>query len=134
MTHQLSLLSPEMTEVKHPSMWLPSVVCGLGLASVRQKDGTPWASGGPGDGLLGGPVLWVHPTGQERWTAVPLVLLATTLPYRLEEDSCGSEDRLVCLLRQSHRIVFWGSHISVLKDNVEPGVMMQTCNLSHSGS
>lgn len=34
MTHQLSLLSPEMTGVKHPSMWLPSVVCGLGLAPM----------------------------------------------------------------------------------------------------
>lgn len=57
MTRQLSLLSPEMTEVKHPSMWLPSVVCGPGLASVRQKDGAPWASGGPGDRILGGAVL-----------------------------------------------------------------------------
>lgn len=79
--------------------------------------------------------MWVHPTGQERWTTAPLVLLATMLPHRLEEDSCGSpclglllasENGLVCLLRQSHRIVVWGSHITVLKDNVEPGVMMQT--------
>lgn len=86
MTHQLSLLSPEMTEVKHPSMWLPSVVCGPGLASVRQKNGTSWASGGSGDGILAGAVLWAYPTEQERLTSVPLVLLATMLPHRLEED------------------------------------------------
>lgn len=30
---QLSLHSPEMTGVIHHSMWLPSVVCGLGWAS-----------------------------------------------------------------------------------------------------
>lgn len=34
MTHQLSRLSPEMTGVRHRSMLLPSVVCGLGLAPV----------------------------------------------------------------------------------------------------
>lgn len=33
MIRQLSLHSPEMTGVKHHSMWLPSVVCGLGWAS-----------------------------------------------------------------------------------------------------
>lgn len=57
MTHQLSPLSPEMTEVKHHSMWLPSVVCGPGLASVRQKDGPPQASGDPGGGILAGALL-----------------------------------------------------------------------------
>lgn len=81
MIRQLSLLSPEMTEVKHHSMWLPSVVCGPGLASVRQKDGPPQAIGG---GILAGALLWAHPTGQERLTSVPLVLLATMLSHRLE--------------------------------------------------
>lgn len=37
MIPQLSLHSPEMIEVIHRSMWLPSVVCGLGLASVGLK-------------------------------------------------------------------------------------------------
>lgn len=37
MIPQLSLHSPEMTGVIHRSMWLPSVVCSLGLASVGSQ-------------------------------------------------------------------------------------------------
>lgn len=53
MIPQLSLHSPEMTGVIHHSMWLLSVVCGLGLASglTWQREG---AKGGPAEAWLMG--------------------------------------------------------------------------------
>lgn len=52
MIPQLSLHSPEMIGVTHRSMWLPSVVCGLGLASVGLK-AKRWSQGWPHRGLAG---------------------------------------------------------------------------------
>lgn len=57
MIPQLSLHSPEMIEVIHRSMWLPSVVCGLGLASVGLKAKRLSPKGGLAEAWLAG-VRW----------------------------------------------------------------------------
>lgn len=86
---QLSLRSPEMTGVIHHSMWQPSVVCGLGLASggcqgkgmesrMAQQRPEAWQTGCGGVGVVEGAASWAHPSWfcwQRRIADVPQAFL-----------------------------------------------------------